>query len=46
MILAHGVGTRSDLPLPVWLAAVRTQYPLLAAMVALTMGAVGLVFAG
>ncbi|MGH3922890.1 MAG: hypothetical protein ACRDTT_08490 [Pseudonocardiaceae bacterium] len=27
-------------------AAVRTQYPLLAAMVALTMGAVGLVFAG
>ena len=45
LVAAVGAHDRAVRLLPA-ASAVRTQYPLLAAMVALTMGAVGLVFAG
>jgi hypothetical protein len=45
LVAAVGAHDRAVRLLPAG-SAVRTQYPLLAAMVALTMGAVGLVFAG
>lgn len=37
MVLAHGVGTRSDLPLPIWLAALGAGTALMISFVALAM---------
>ncbi|MGH4023349.1 MAG: hypothetical protein ACRDRV_02060 [Pseudonocardiaceae bacterium] len=37
MVLAHGIGTRSDLPLPVWLAALGAGTALMISFVALAM---------
>ncbi|MFN2494629.1 MAG: hypothetical protein ABR608_01800 [Pseudonocardiaceae bacterium] len=37
MVLAHGIGTRSDLPLPIWLAALGAGTALMISFLVLAM---------